>query len=270
VRFTTPLTLSRTYKAAWNEKLRTTQHKWYRVPMEQGVAAHGPCPAYPPGLREQKKTRTREAIARAAVRLALERGPENVRVADIAAVADVSPRTYNNYFASIPEAICALASDRALALADAVRARPADEPLDQAVANAMLSVHEHDDFGKPLFRMIMGDSVLRGEFFNTIVARDAAVAQVVAERTGTMPTDLYPQVLTVAIMGATRVATHRWLNDDDADFGDMLSSAVAMVAPMIQMPTEGSTDVCPAQNRSPRSRRLHQTASNRLTARNTP
>src|SRR5579863_10416308 len=162
--------------------------------MAHGVAANGACPAHPPGLRERKRTRTRTAIARAAAGLALQRGPENVRVADIAAVADVSPRTYNNYFASIPEAICALASDRALDLAGAVRARPADEPLDQAIANAMLGVHEQDDFGKPLVKMIMGDPVLRGEFFKTIVARDAAVTQVIAERTGTAPGDLYPQV----------------------------------------------------------------------------
>lgn len=204
--------------------------------MEHGAAAHGACPAHPSGLRERKKTRTRETIARAAVRLALERGPENVRVADIAAVADVSPRTYNNYFASIPEAICALASDRALAMADAVRARPADEPLDEAVANAMLGVHEHDDFGKPLVRMMMGDPVLRGEFLKAIAARDAALAQVVAERTGTTPADLYPQVVAAAILSATRVAVHRWLNDDDADFGDVLRSAVAVVAPVVREP----------------------------------
>jgi AcrR family transcriptional regulator len=206
--------------------------------MEHGVAAYGPCSAHPPGLRERKKTRTREAIAHAAVRLALERGPENVRVADIAAVADVSPRTYNNYFASIPEAICALASDRALAMADAVRARPSEEPLDEAVANAMLGVHQHDDFGKPLVRMIMGDPVLRGEFLKAIAARDAALAQVVAERTGTMPSDLYPQVVAAAILSATRVAAHHWLNDDDADFGDVLRSAVGMVAPMVRVPTQ--------------------------------
>ncbi len=203
--------------------------------MAHGVAANGACPAHPPGLRERKRTRTRTAIARAAAGLALQRGPENVRVADIAAVADVSPRTYNNYFASIPEAICALASDRALDLAGAVRARPADEPLDQAIANAMLGVHEQDDFGKPLVKMIMGDPVLRGEFFKTIVARDAAVTQVIAERTGTAPGDLYPQVLGAAIMSATRVATYRWLNDDDADFGEVLRSAVAMVAPMVRV-----------------------------------
>jgi AcrR family transcriptional regulator len=207
--------------------------------MDQGIAA-GQCPGHFPGLRERKKTETREAIARAALRLALERGSENVRVADIAAAADVSPRTYNNYFASIPEAICALLSDRALKLADALRDRPADEPLDEAVARALLSVQDDDSFGKPFARMILHDPVLRGEFFKAIMARDAALERVIAERTGTSPGDLYPQVLTAAISGAIRVAGQRWLRDDNADQGELLRSALAMVAPMAR-----------AQNRSP-------------------
>jgi AcrR family transcriptional regulator len=208
--------------------------------MDHGMAPYGECPGHSPGLRERKKAETREAIARAAVRLALEKGPENVRVADIAVAADVSPRTYNNYFASIPEAICALATDRVLRLADAVRGRPADEPLDEAVANAMLSVQDDESSARSLARMVVYDPVLRGEFFKSIMARDAALTRVIAERTGTSPDDLYPQVLTAAISGAIRVAGQRWLRDDHADQGELLRSALAMVAPMAR-----------AQNRSP-------------------
>ncbi|WP_344745531.1 helix-turn-helix domain-containing protein, partial [Kribbella aluminosa] len=65
------------------------------------------------GLRERKKLATRRAIGIAAMRLAIERGLENVLVEDIAAAAGVSPRTYNNYFANKYEAICSLATDRA-------------------------------------------------------------------------------------------------------------------------------------------------------------
>jgi len=218
--------------------------------MDHGIAARGECPLHSPGLRERKKAETRDAIARAAFRLALERGPENVRVADVAAAADVSPRTYNNYFASIPEAICALASDRALRLADAVRGRPAEEPLDEAVANAMLGVHGDDSSARSLARMVVHDQVLRGEFFKAIMVRDAALERVVAERTGTSPGDLYPQVLTAAISGALRVAGQRWLRDEDADLGTLLRSALAIVAPMARSLTR---EPAPAQanNRSP-------------------
>lgn len=39
------------------------------------------------------------------MRLALEHGPQNVRVEDIAEAAGVAPRTYNNYFSSRGQAI---------------------------------------------------------------------------------------------------------------------------------------------------------------------
>jgi hypothetical protein len=64
----------------------------------------------PPGLRERKKIATRQALGLAAMRLAIERGLDNVLVEDIAEAAGVSTRTFNNYFASKYEAICALGS----------------------------------------------------------------------------------------------------------------------------------------------------------------
>jgi AcrR family transcriptional regulator len=72
------------------------------------------------GLRERKKLATREAIGGAAFRLAVQRGLENVTVEDIAAAANVSPRTFNNYFSSKPEAISALGIDRAVRIGAAL------------------------------------------------------------------------------------------------------------------------------------------------------
>ncbi len=57
------------------------------------------------GLRVRKQRATREAIHRAAVRRALGDGPEAVTVAEISAEANISTRTFFNYFPSKEDAI---------------------------------------------------------------------------------------------------------------------------------------------------------------------
>ena len=53
-----------------------------------------------PGLRERKRLATRRALQRAVLTLTCDRGIEKVTVEDISRLADVSPRTFFNYFPS--------------------------------------------------------------------------------------------------------------------------------------------------------------------------
>jgi len=57
------------------------------------------------GLRERKRLATRRAIQLAVLDLVVERGLEGVTVDEVSRIADISPRTFFNYFASKEEAM---------------------------------------------------------------------------------------------------------------------------------------------------------------------
>src|SRR6266536_2532159 len=95
-----------------------------------------------PGLRERKKQRTRETIARAAHELFAQRGYHATTLPDIAEAADVSTRTIFAYFASKEDI---LFSDFALmkeALTQALAERPDGEDALETVRKFSLSSHE--------------------------------------------------------------------------------------------------------------------------------
>ncbi|MEV4564043.1 TetR family transcriptional regulator [Nonomuraea sp. NPDC049419] len=177
------------------------------------------------GLRERKKQATREALMAAALRLALERGLDDVRVEDIAAEAGVSPRTYNNYFSSKYEAIAARHADRVRASAEALRARPEGEPLWDALIEVMIqpwAQHAGDGGERPpsperlaATRMLGGEPALRAETLRAAFASDGELVAAIAERTGTDPArDLYPSLVAATVTAALQAGVAQWLRAD--------------------------------------------------------
>ncbi|HVV20450.1 MAG TPA: TetR family transcriptional regulator [Pseudonocardiaceae bacterium] len=200
-------------------------------------------------LRERKKAATREALSAAALRLALEQGADKVRVDDIADAAGVSPRTYNNYFASREQAIvAAITAERALRVAAALRAR-ADQPLADAVVAAVVEQYATEPDGDAL-TLITTAPRLRAEFVEAVSEIRQPVESAIAERVGD---PVVAAVLAASVSAAARVALEQWvrpLGDKRPAFvvvhaerplPELLREALAVVAPALRA-ADGTTE----------------------------
>ena len=188
------------------------------------------------GLRERKKLATKQALALAALQLAVQRGLENVRVEDITDAVNVSRRTFTNYFSCKEEAIASLNTARFTQAVEALRGRPAGEPLKDSLAEVFAGEHEAATQLGPerneQIRMMMTSPALQGEALKALVQTEGPLAKAIAERTGADPqSDLRPHVLAAAVMAAVRAATEHWIASDGATaLPDLIREAVRQVA----------------------------------------
>jgi AcrR family transcriptional regulator len=179
----------------------------------------GPQPAAWLGLRERKKMATRQEIGSVAFRLAVERGLENITVEEIATAANVSPRTFNNYFSSKLEAISALGIDRATRIGATLCERPAAEPLWDAITEAVLEHYDavqspRGEWREAMRRLLLSPA-MRGEYLKTNAAMQRALAEAIAERAGLdADRDMLPVVLAGAVTTASQIAVRRWFAAD--------------------------------------------------------
>lgn len=100
------------------------------------------------GLRERKKLRTRATLIDAAVRLCLEQGYDHTTVEQIAAVADVSPRTFSRYFATKDAVVMTLVDDFVTAVAEDLATIPFEVPVLEALRRAHINVLTRVETGK--------------------------------------------------------------------------------------------------------------------------
>ncbi|GGT73331.1 TetR family transcriptional regulator [Actinomadura citrea] len=134
-----------------------------------------------PGLRERKKMRTRQAIATAALRLFAERGYEETTIADIAAAADVSPRTFFSYFPSKEDVIFAEIDDRLAEVAERLRRTPGESPMEtirRSIVDVLEAVvAEHREYGPVQVALILERPALRARALQRMTdAQDAIEA----------------------------------------------------------------------------------------------
>ncbi|HEY0227318.1 MAG TPA: TetR/AcrR family transcriptional regulator [Mycobacterium sp.] len=205
------------------------------------------------GLRERKKADTRRALSDAALQLAFERGLDNVTREDVANLAGVSIRTFNNYFAGKYEALAYRQTERMRRGIELFRQRPADEPLWTAITHAVLqpveedyddafgtadhppSRHELVEVRKLLLKPQIRQAV-PGNLLNDWI--DA-----VAQRTGTDPErDLYPRLVVSVIRAVGDAAAEAYVRaDPPVPFTTLFRDGIAAVSAGMQEPSRKKT-----------------------------
>ena len=120
-----------------------------------------------PSLTERRMERTRRQLAEMAARLFLERGYEAVTVEEIVAAVEVSPRTFFRYFASKEDVLDEILVNEAQAITAALRDRPKEEPVLDAVkaaAASWLGTAQRDPRTLRLFALVVRTPVLRSRW----------------------------------------------------------------------------------------------------------
>jgi AcrR family transcriptional regulator len=171
-----------------------------------------------PGGRERKKARTRRELATAARRLTFENGLDAVSIQQIAAVADVSPRTFFNYFRCKDEAVVGVDPALVADLAQAVRERPADESPLVALTRALLETSTDPEITEGWVQrteLVRRHPTLLPRHLAAMADVEEALTVSTAVRLGTSAEcDPFPGAIVASVVAVLRSTVAWWMRTD--------------------------------------------------------
>jgi AcrR family transcriptional regulator len=207
-------------------------------PAAVGVGSHpgetSPRPHQPPqSLRERKKDRTRRTLQAEALRLFAAKGFQATTIEEIAAAAEVAPRTFFRYFPTKEEVV--FWAEHQPALAGFVAARPDHEPAFQALrrglTDGLASFYDQDrDRLLERSKLACRTPALQPRWRQQQADLAAGMAQLLAHRLGTGADDLEVRATAAAIAAALFVAIEDWqAHDGQQDLGALIDRALGSV-----------------------------------------
>ncbi|GIF62842.1 TetR family transcriptional regulator [Asanoa ishikariensis] len=163
-------------------------------------------------LRERKKAATADALHRAAMELAIERGLTEVTVEAIVDAAEVSRRTFSNYFANKEDALLHGERERLNRFLLALHNRPTSEPAWQAIRLSTRALFDAEGEPDPEWvaqsRLVRRHPSLTGQQLARHAAFEEDVAADLARRVGD---PLRARLMAAAFTASLRVGTDIWL-----------------------------------------------------------
>lgn len=212
------------------------------------------------GLRERHRKRTAADLEQAALDLFSQRGFDAVTIDDIAAVADVSRRTFFRYYGSKEDVILSDHPKRLDELELALARRPADESPMTALRHAIMSlagaIEDQRDHMLRRFRLITTTPSLEARSLCLQRNWETAVTAMLAARMGVDPAkDLRPGVVAATTMAAMRVATANWLSGGgQGDLAAIVATALDLLDGGLQAAATPAPTPAPSRRRPAASR----------------
>ncbi len=191
------------------------------------------------GLRERKKERTRDAIRDAAVELFHAKGYAGTTVDDIAAAADVSPRTFFRYFANKEEVLFSRFDETLDLLRDFFYSRPEGETIGATLREAkqqFASMGAAVSLDRATFDMFQDDEALHARYLQSFYRLESIVSEWIASRLGVPDRDLLPRVIAAVIASGARVALDVWTAEPGRDLQELLEPPLAMIDSVLPAP----------------------------------
>jgi AcrR family transcriptional regulator len=166
-------------------------------------------------LRQRKKEATRQALHEAVLHLAMERGLDAVTVDAVADEANVSRRTFFNYFTSKEDALLYGDRIRVKELLAQLRARPADEPpwhaLTMSATLQYTDLHEVDPTWLTRLQLLRRHpSLLARQMTDAAALEQELAGEIAARAPGHADEPMRSRVMAATFLTTLRVVATIW------------------------------------------------------------
>ncbi|MBW0105186.1 TetR/AcrR family transcriptional regulator [Pseudonocardia sp. KRD291] len=168
------------------------------------------------GLRARKKARTRQALRSAALARARAQGPDGFTLQEVCDDAEVSARTFFNYYPGKDAVLFDWDEDMVAALTAAVRDRPAGEDPATAVltvVEGLVAALTTNPLWHEQIELLRAYPELAPRMASVEWTVEDTLVRALAERAGRPVDDLAARTAASVAMAALRVTVTTWLAD---------------------------------------------------------
>jgi TetR/AcrR family transcriptional regulator, regulator of mycofactocin system len=182
------------------------------------------------GQPGRRRVTSQNELEQVAFELFAANGFEQTTVEDIAAAAGIGRRTFFRYFPSKNDVPWGMFDQELERMRARLKACPRDVQLMDAIRAALVDFNKVEPSQIPRHRrrmeLILRVPALLAHSTLRLAAWRDVIAEFVAERTGQRPDSLAPQAIAYAVLGVAIAAYEQWLDDETAELGVLLDSAM--------------------------------------------